>query len=142
MQNITSDSQHPSNDNEAVVNEFYLEWLRNISQGQFKAYLRLGRSYESGNGVNKDVPKALKTYEKYYEAYRSLVPARFNLIEFLIGIGNKYKSLGNNYRAAEWYLKASMHIIEEYNSEKKQQKVFNKYRLEELIKETGCHNIV
>ena len=134
------EKQESANDN--VLNSFFLKLVRDINQGRFKAYLLLSDILENGYGVREDQEKALKGYEKYYEEYRRLVPSKFNVIEYVIDIGNKYMALGNKYKAAEWYLQASMHIIEEHADEKKRQRIFKKYKLEKLIKETGCHDIV
>jgi TPR repeat protein len=126
-----------ANINDRTVNSYYLGWRRDVKKGDIKSYLYIGEYFEKGLGGEKDIQKALDAYEKYYEGYRKVVPKKFNLIQFLIDIGNNYKSLNNLPVAAEWYLKACMHIYEEYPEEKQQQRLLKKYKLEKLIRETG-----
>ncbi len=142
VQEEFKNNYHSANDNEVVVNKFYLRFLGNIKKGIFKDYLNIGDIYENGYGVKKDLSKAIKAYEKYYSEYRKLVPPKFEIIKFLIDIGNKYMSLGDKPNAAEWYMKASMHIVEEYSNDvKKQNKELKRHKLEKLIRATGQFEI-
>ncbi|CAN5819264.1 hypothetical protein BH10BAC2_BH10BAC2_27040 [soil metagenome] len=135
--------QIPSNDNGHTTNDYVLTALRNIKNGRKKDFLQLGNIYEHGHGVKQNMEAALNAYESYYENYRKLVPVKFDIIQFLIDIGNMHMKLGNKFRAAEWYLKAAMHIMELYNiNESQQKRTLKKYKLEKLLIKTGYHDIV
>jgi TPR repeat protein len=139
----SSKKNRSSNDNTATSNPFYLDCIRDINEGVYKSYLRLAKIYEEGHGVKKDIKKSLEMYEKYYKVYGKLVPVKFQIIEFLIDVGNKHMELKNKYRAAQWYMNAIGHIMEAYSYDtKKQNQLLKKYKLQKLLAQTGCEEVV
>ena len=131
-----NNGKKPSNDNVHTTNGSVIECFRDVKNGRYKSYLYLAQIYEQGHGVKPDMSSALSAYEKYYEAYRKVVPTAFDIVEFLIELGNKFKLQKDKVKAEEYYFNAYLHIVNSCrDNEKKKARLVKKYKLEELIKE-------
>lgn len=132
-----------SNDNISAKNstleksDTILDCYRDLKKGNFKAYLSLAEIYENGlSGVKRNFSKAVEMREKYVQEFRKHVPSGFDLIAFVKETGDKYKEQGNKYKAADYYLEASLLIHEMCNcDEELRSELIKEYNLEELLKE-------
>ncbi len=139
--NDTPFRETEANDNLQVVNASVLTLMRNAAKGMYECYQHLAYMYEAGDGVEKNLPKAIKLYRKFYEEH-SRRRIKIDEVELLMNIGHLYLQLGNKYRAAEWYLKAGFQIVQDYKDEKERRQMFKKHKVEHHLKKTGCEAIV
>lgn len=131
-------SKNTANDN--LIPEHILKCMRYVGEGQYSALKALGEIYEEGLGVKQDKMKAADFYQKFYEEHRGR-RVQVDEVGLLIKIGHLYMELGNKYRAAEWYMKAGLQIVQDY-PEKQHPKMFKKYKVEKFLIKTGYEEII
>lgn len=134
--NEKNQSKNTANDN--LIPHHILLCLEGVKKGDYGFLKMLGEIYEEGRGVKLNKTKAIDFYQKFYEEHRGR-RVEVNEVELLMKIGHLYLELGNNYRAAEWYLKAGLQIIQDY-PEKQQARIFKKYKVEKFLTKTGCQD--
>lgn len=127
-----------ANDNLIPKNVFWC--LQDAAAGRYDALHTLGQIYDEGLGVKPDKHKAIEFYQKFYDEHRSR-RVEVDEVELLMRIGHLYLELGNKYRAAEWFLKAGLQIVQDYE-EKQREKMFKKYKVEKFLIKTGCQDKV
>jgi len=125
---------------EAIQNPYILKNLAKINSGQYEGFHNIGKIYEQGLGISSNIPKAIEMYEKFYEIHRSK-RIKIDVIELLINIGNLYLKLGNKLKAAETYFNAGMEIIQN-QPPKEHNSLLKKYKIEKLIRRTGCQDLI
>ncbi len=112
--------------------------MQDAAAGKYDALHTLGEIYEAGLGVKPDKQKAINFYQKFYEEHRGR-RVQVDEVELLMKIGHLCMELGNKYRAAEWYMKAGLQIVQDY-PEKQRTKIFKKYKVEKFLIKTGCQD--
>lgn len=122
----------------------YFARLSDIKNGKWKAYETLADIYQKGLcGIEADINKAIEMRKRYVKEFRRHVPVDFNVVTYTIDTGNMYLEQGNKYRAAECFLDAILLLQEQHRDDPEELKrLEKKYQLEELMKKTGCENIV
>jgi TPR repeat protein len=126
------------NNSNVITNQAVLERLREVKSGYYPSYRDLGKIYEKGIGIKKDLEKAVKFYEEFHKAY-NINRVRINEIDFLVNLGNLYFEIGNKKKAAEKYFLAGMEILYP-NHYQDPEKLLKQYKIKELIDKTGCAN--
>lgn len=126
--------------NDNIVPHNILWCWQDVAAGRYNALHTLGQIYEEGLGVKADKQKAIDLYSRFYEEHRGR-RVRVDEVELLMKLGHLHMEIGNKYRAAEWYLKAGLQIVNDY-PEKDRAKAFKRYKIEKFLRKTGHQDMV
>lgn len=137
---MSEKNSNPKTANDNLVPHHILLCLEGIKKGDYGFWKTLGEVYEEGYGVKPDKQRAVEFYNRFYEEHRSR-RVDVDEVELLMKIGHLHLELGNKYRAAEWYLKAGLQIVQDY-PKNVHGKMFRKYKVEKFLIQTGYQDKV